>query len=225
MMLSTGSFHQAFVPVERIVHAARAAAAAGIPSRIAIEVCDQQTFDETVLHVELAAEIAAQRVFLGHDPWTVDAGGRGAAELSHERMHGYGGGYVAGNCDQILDTITVTPDQQLQACCGFPTEQLPALRIGSVADRPLTDVLRDAPSDLLKMWLHVAGPQGIAEFVARYDPGYALPPSASICQACATLQRDKRAMAVVAEHAAEIARTIVTDFVRLHGGLKPLRAF
>jgi len=225
MMLSTGTFHQSFVPVERIVHAARAAAAAGIPSRIAIEVCDQQTFDETVLHEELAAEIAAKRVFLGHDPWTVDAGGRGVSELSHEQLRSEGRGYELGRCGQILDTLAVTPDQQLQACCGFPTEQLPALRIGSVADTSLTDLLRDAPSDLLKMWLHVAGPQGIAEFVARYVPGYALPLSASICQACASLQHDTRAMAIVAEHAADIARTIVTDFVGLHGGLEPLRAF
>jgi Radical SAM superfamily/4Fe-4S single cluster domain len=225
MMLSTGTFHQAFVPVGRVVHGARAAAAAGIRCRIAIEACDQQTFDESVLHTELADEIAARRVFLGHDPWTTDAGGRGVTELSHDRLHEDGRRYQAGRCGEILDTITVTPDQNLQACCGFPTEQLPALRIGSVAEMSLTDALRESPNDLMKMWLHVAGPQGIAEFVGRYDPGYVLPPTVSICEACAVLQRDARAMAVLAEHAADAAGAIVAEFVQLHGGLEPLHAF
>jgi hypothetical protein len=125
----------------------------------------------------------------------------------------------------MLDTITVTPDQQLLACCGFPMEQLPRLHIGSLADSALDDVLRATPDDLLKMWLHVAGPRGIAEFVARYIPGYSLPPSVSICQSCVALQRDPRAMAVVAEHGAEIAQTIAATFIEIHGGLEPLRSF
>lgn len=225
MMLSTGTYHQRFVPVERIVHAARAAAAAGIPSRIAIEVCDQQTFDETILHEELAAEIATGRVFLGHDPWTTDVGGRGQAELTHEELLARGGASAAlGRCAQIFDTITVTPDQQLLACCGFPMEHLPRLRIGSLAESALDGVLRDAPNELIKMWLHVAGPNGIAEFVARHVPGYALPASASICQSCVALQHDAKAMAVIAEHGGEIVESIAAAFIKLNGGLEPLRA-
>jgi pyruvate-formate lyase-activating enzyme len=225
MQISTGSFHQRFVPVERVVHAARAAAAAGIATRVAIEVCDQQTFDETLLHAELADEVAARKVFLGRDPWTTDAGGRGVAELSHENLLAGGAAYETGGCGQMLDTITVTPDQQLLACCGFPMEQLPELRIGSVAHAALTDVLRSAPNELLKMWLHVAGPSGIAEFVARYIPGFTLPPAVSICQSCASLQRNARAMAVIAEHGAEMVQSVTTQFVARNGGLQPLRAF
>jgi MoaA/NifB/PqqE/SkfB family radical SAM enzyme len=40
LMLSTGSFHQRFVPVERIGLAARAAAESGISTRITLEICD-----------------------------------------------------------------------------------------------------------------------------------------------------------------------------------------
>ena len=226
MMISTGTFHERFVPVERVVHAARAAAALSIATRIAIEVCDQQTFDESVLHDGLAAEIAARRVFLGHDPWTVDVGGRGEGPVSNEQILAGGGGQRAfGRCAQILDSITVTPDQQVLACCGFPMEQLPHLRIGPLADAALDDLVRNAPNDLLKMWLHTAGPHGIAEFIARYVPGYQLPPSVSICQACAALQLDAQAMAVVAEHAGEIVESVFATFTQLNGGLEPLQAF
>jgi hypothetical protein len=222
MMLSTGTFHQRFVPVERIVHAARAAAAAGIATRISVETCDQSEFDDAALRAELAAEIAARTVFVAHDPWIADAGGRGSAELSHARFAQTDIRPVNRRCAQVLDVVTVTPDQNVSACCGFPVEQLPQLRIGSIAAQPLDVVLRDAPNRLLAMWLHVAGPAGIAAFVARHVPGYVLPPFASICQACVALQRDPRAMDAIARHASEITRSVTADFVRLQAAAEPL---
>jgi radical SAM family protein len=224
MMISTGTFHQRFVPVDRIVHAARAAAAAGITTRVSIETCDQSTFDDAILRDELPAEIAARAVVLSNDPWIEDAGGRGATALSHERFSATDDRPQTRRCAQVLDVITVTPDQKLAACCGFPMEQLPQLGLGSVANQSLDDVLRTAPDELLKMWLHVAGPAGIAEFVARHVPGYTLPPFASICQACAALQRDRVAMRAVTQHAAEIVHAVAAEFVRLQNATQPLRA-
>jgi hypothetical protein len=232
MMLSTGTFHQRFVPVERIVHAARAAAAAGIATRIAIEDCDQQTFDDAPLRDELRDDIAAKRVALGRDPWTTDAGGRGTAELTHRQLLEHGPDRAAGRCSQILTGIAVTPDQQLTACCGFPLEELPRLRIGSIADRALDELLDQTPNRLLVMALHAVGPSGIAELVARHLPGFRLAPAASICQACVALQRDDDAMRVVADHASELVRTAVPEFLRLHdlrsprepSSLSPLRS-
>jgi hypothetical protein len=224
MMLSTGTFHQAFVPVERIVHGARAAASAGVLTRISVEDCDQSAFDDGVLRAELAELVAARKVFLGRDPWTTDAGGRGRAALSHERILGEGSSRAGGACAHVMTVIAVTPNQELVSCCGYPLEELPRLRIGSVADRALDEVLRDAPDGLLKMWLHVAGPAGIAAFVAEHLPGYELPPSATICQSCVALQRDERAMRVLSEHAAEVAHSIATEFVRLQSTREPLYA-
>jgi hypothetical protein len=216
IMLSTGTFHQRFVPVERVIHAARAAAAAAIPARISIELCDQSEFDDGVLAAALHDEIAANLVHLARDPWIVDAGGRGTSELSHDRSRASDATYAAGGrCAQMLTIVSVTPDMMLTACCGFPLEELEALRIGSVAEQRLDDVLAHAPNELLQMWLHVAGPAGIAEFVARHVPGYRLPSFASICQACAALQRDRVAMSVIAEHGGGVAQTIATEFVRL----------
>jgi hypothetical protein len=217
IMLSTGTFHQRFVPVERVVHAARAAAAAAMPVRISIELCDQSEFDDAVLSDALRTEIANGFVCLARDPWIHDAGGRGESALTHDRSGASDAAYAAasGRCAQILTIVSVTPDQMLTACCGFPLEELAALHIGSVAERPLDDVLAHATNDLLQMWLHVAGPSGVAEFVARHVPGYRLPAFASICQACVALQRDRVAMSVLAEHGGDVAQTIATEFVRL----------
>jgi hypothetical protein len=215
MMLSTGTFHQEFVPVGRIVHAARAAAAAGIGTHVSVEDCDQSAFDDGVLGDELCAEIAARTVSVEHYPWIGDAGARGRTVPTHERAIAAEPGAALGRCDQIMTVVSVTPKQVLTACCGFPLEELDALHIGSVADRALDDVLRDAPNELLKMWLHVAGPAGIADFVARHVPGFELPPSASICQSCVAIQRDERALRAIADHGAVIAQTIAAEYVRL----------
>ena len=214
IVFSTGKFHQRFVPVDRVVRAARATTRAGIPTRITIEDCDQSEFDDGTLRTELAAALEAEMLAISHDPWIEDAGARSETRLTHDRLRETGRARSAGGCIKVLTTLSVTPDQELIACCGFPLEELPGLRIGSVAERSLDDVIRDAPNDLLKMFLHVAGPAGIAEFVARYEPGYTLPGNpVSICGACIALQRDSHAMRVAAEHVAAIAPSIVERFV------------
>jgi hypothetical protein len=218
MMLSTGTFHQEFVPVGRIAQAARAAVAAGIGTHISVEECDQSTFDDAVLRDELYAELASVAVSIERYPWIRDAGARGRTVPTHDRALAVEPGAAMGRCDQIMTVVSVTPNQVLTACCGFPLEELNALHIGSVADRALDDVLRDAPNELLKMWLHVAGPAGIAEFVARHVPGFALPPSASICQSCVAIQRDERALRAITQYGAEIAQTIAAEYVRLQSG-------
>jgi pyruvate-formate lyase-activating enzyme len=217
MMISTGTFHQRFVPVTRVASAARAAADAGLLVRLAIEVCDQSTFDEGTLLDELAEPIAAGSVVVGHDPWTTDVGQRGQAVLSHEYLLDAEPERAHGRCDLLFNVVSVTPAQELMACCGFPQEQLPLMQLGSVAERALDDVLDEAPPELLKMWIHTDGPAAIGAFVAKYVPGFELPRVASICELCAGLQRSEVAMRVLGEHAGEVASHVASRFARLHG--------
>lgn len=214
IMVSTGTFHQRFVPLERVVRAVRATTAAGIPSRISIESCDQSNVDEAALRRELAEPLGSGMLAISGDPWISDAGGRGTTALTHERLRSEGGVQTTGACAVIMTTLTVTPDAQLVACCGLPLEELPGLAIGSVAERALDEVLRDAPDDLLKMFLHLAGPEGVARFIARYEPGYTIPGNpVSICEACIALQRDARAMRIAAANAGNVASAVFSQFI------------
>lgn len=212
LMLSTGTFHERFVPAIRVLHAARAAATAGIETHVSIEECDQSTFDDALFRDHLSDLISAGKVSISKDPWITDPGGRGDAAITNHGLQSKQT-VVDGPCGQILDVVSVTPDGMLVACCGFPIEQLPALSLGSVAERPLGDVLTSAPNQLLHMWLRSRGPADIAKFVARYVPGYTLPPAASICQICETLQSNPQAMAVVFEHAGDVVAEIASEFV------------
>jgi hypothetical protein len=200
--LSTGMFHARFVPVERVLHAARASAGAGLFTTVWIEECEGSTFDGAHVRAALGDLVRDGRVYVGSQPWIENAEGRGDARLTHdpslsrfreENKHG---------CPSILDVLSVTPDQTLVACCGFTMEAIPDLHLGSVAERSIADVLESAPSELLKYWIHVDGPERILEFVRRFEPGYRLPvESPSMCQTCLHLHRDPVARRVLAEHA------------------------
>ena len=214
IMLSTGTFHQRFVPVERIAIAARTTGSYGIRTRISVETCDQSEYDVTELRNSLADLVEEGVLCIVAEPWIPDAGGRGSGDVSHERLlQDEGGSRAGGACPNVLNVITVTPRMRLTACCGFPNEELADLQIGSVAERPLDVVLRESPNSLLQMWLHVDGPAGIAAFVAKKDPTLQLESFASICHACTTIQRNRQALNVIAEHAGEIARDVVGRYI------------
>jgi hypothetical protein len=178
-------------------------------------VCDQSTFDDVMLRDELGEFIDAGTVFIARDAWTPDPGGRGSAPVTHEQLLADEPDRAGGRCTQIMNIVSVTPSQQLIACCGQPLEEVPRLRLGSVAERRLEDVLNAAPPELLKMWLHVAGPREIARFVARHLPEYQIPVAATICQMCVAVQRDPRAMRIVAENAHEVVQTVAEQYARL----------
>lgn len=212
MVLSTGTFHQQFVPVQRVVYAARASCAAGVATCVTVEDCDQSTFDGTALD-QLMDLVLAGRLRVSRHAWITDLGGRGKMNISHERLIAENPDAADGPCRQILDIVSVTPDQDVKACCGFPLEQLPRLRLGSVVDRALEDMIGESSDDLLKMWLHIDGPSKIGQFIARHVPGFVLPPSSSICQSCATLQRDERAMRCIAQYTDDILPLVTQRYI------------
>jgi hypothetical protein len=200
--LSTGMFHARFVPVERVLHAARASAEAGLFTTVWIEECEGSTFDGAIVREALDDLVRERRVYVGVQPWIENAEGRGDARLEHDPSLSRFLDAKKSGCPTILDVLSVTPDQTLIACCGFTMEQIPELHLGSVAERTIADVLDCAPNELLKYWIHVEGPERILEFVQRFEPGYRLPAeSPSICQTCLHLHRDPVAQRVIAEHA------------------------
>jgi hypothetical protein len=200
--LSTGMFHERFVPVERVLDAARAAADAGLFTTVWVEECEGSTFDGGRVRAALDDLVRKRRAYVGAQPWIENADGIGTARLEHDPSRSRFLDENKTGCPSILDVLSVTPDQTLIACCGFTMESIPELHLGSVAERTLAEVLDDAPNELLKYWIHVEGPERILEFVQRFEPEYRLPvESPSMCQTCLHLHRDATVRRVLADHA------------------------
>lgn len=198
--LSTGTFHARYVPVERVLHAARAAAGAGLITTVWIEEREGSAFDTAAVHAALDDLAREQRLYIGRQPWIESVHG-GEARLAHDPSLSRFAAAEGRGCGSVLDIVSVTPEQQVLACCGFTMDAIPDLRLGSVAERALGDVLTDAPNDFLKYWIHVEGPEAVLEFVRRFVPDYRLPvESPAMCQTCLHLHRDEVAQRTIFEH-------------------------
>jgi pyruvate-formate lyase-activating enzyme len=226
--LSTGMFHQRYVPVERVLHGARAAAEAGLVTSVVVEECEGSTFDAPAVHAALADLVARDRLVILRQPWIAHADGRGEARLAHDPSLSRFRPENRGGCASILNVLSVTPDQTLIACCGYTMEAIPELHLGSVAERSIAEVLHAAPNDLLKYWIHVDGPEAVLDFVKRFEPDYPLPvESPDMCQTCLHLHRDKLARQVLRDHLDALpVRRILAAFNTLmlvHQRLQPAR--
>ena len=200
MNISTGMEHEKYVPKTRVVHAALAAANAGLTTLITVEIQDNSDFDlEYFLeHDELGPLIHAGHVVLIQNVWIENGG---VTEISHAPEHSRFRPENISGCNTVLNVISVTPDLDLIACCGLHMEKLPELALGSVRSRTLREALAAAHDDFLKIWIHVDGPERILQFVKRHAPEYELPLSSSHpCETCLYLYEDPTVRRVLREH-------------------------
>jgi len=198
--ISTGMEHEKYVPRERVVNAALAAAAHGLTTLITVEIQENSDFDPNyfVEHPDLAPLVSEGRVALLQNVWIENGG---ATPIEHAPKHSRFRPENISGCNTVLNVLSVTPDMELIACCGLHMERLPELTLGSVAERTLADALAAAPDDFLKIWIHVDGPERILQFVKRHEPEYQLPLNSSHpCETCLYLYEDMTVRKVLVEH-------------------------
>lgn len=193
---STGPSHAAHVPPERITHGVRASLALGlVPPVIAVELSRTQAFDiDGLLSApDLRDARESGRLLVRRSVWldgARDGDYPGVPRNSRCRPEGVSG------CETILTTLAVTPDLSLAACCGLTLKDAPELLLGSVRNCSLSSALRAAPDDLLKIWLHVDGPERILRTLySRRTIGRMLPSAVHPCQSCIALLRKPGALA------------------------------
>jgi hypothetical protein len=208
IVISTGYFHQKYVPVDRIWTGALTACEYGLKTSVMIEETKEHLgeFHEFMRKPEIRAAIEAQRLQVFRSPWIAMGG---EAPIDHQRgFHRLREDRMA-SCRIVLRTIAVTPDADVVACCGLPLEKIPELRLGSLHEKPLDAVLREHVDDPLKIWLHVEGPERMYQFAKAKDDGITLPDlTVHQCQTCSLLHGDKRAMDALRRHGPERAQRI-----------------
>jgi len=218
LSISTGTFHSQYVPVDRVIRGASIAVELGIMAGIYIESFAESTFDKDLIwqNRTLRRYYNQHRLDIEENIWLPNQGGHGVAQLTQPpSLNRFARGRKT-RCKTILHTITVDPRQRLVACCGFPMSYVDQLILGSVEVTPLDELIGTADVDLLKMWIHVEGPERILEFVKTKDPDFQLPTDVShICATCTRLHRDKVALRVIAQYSEEVEERILSRYARL----------
>ena len=219
---STGVFHARFVPWQRVLWGAAAAAAAGLGVFINIEAFEGDAFAGDALgsHPMLQPFLADGRVRINRGAWVPSGAERAGCGLAHEEKYlrfRDGGGRTACTCS--LQVVSVTPSLDLISCCGLNLEYIPELHIGTVRDRSLGQALAAVPADLLKMWIHVEGPERVLEFLKEKAPDLQLPlESAHICHTCQYLHDDARSRELLLRHGHEVAERILERYLLAAAG-------
>lgn len=215
--LSTGQMHAAYIPPERVIDAAVAAHSAGIEVTLLIEDFKGTKFDWRLIsdHPEVSKRSRRRDFKVMVMRWIPNAGGRGASKVEHLLRNNRFKHVKPSRCATVMDTLAVTSGLKLSACCGMPLYYISDLWLGSVESRSLAEVVRDAPFDPIKLWLHVVGPERMLRFVQKYIPDYDFPNSAQICHTCAHLYKDERALRVLRDHYAEVKEEVESAYLRL----------
>jgi hypothetical protein len=199
--LSTGDDHQEFVPFDRVARAAAAAVRQRIRVLLVVECHAGSRFraSNALGHPILAALLremdSAGLLSVIQNVWIPFRTDRDLKPPSPPPE-----GQECG-CDNVLDNVVVTPDEQMAACCGLTMEHIPELKLGDLRKHRMRDLYQRALADFMKIWLRVEGPDQILRFARLKDPLIASPGGSSHpCQACVIVHRNSAVRRALTRH-------------------------
>ncbi len=221
--ISTGDFHQEYVPVENVVNATVAAIRQGIRTSIMVESrWGRQFAAEHFWRNERIASIIEDPdikdlLHIFESPWipmemtNADIRYESMQYINKNNLHAQPG------CDSILGTLVVTPQEELGVCCGLTRQQISELNVGSLREQSLRALFKKAVQDFLKIWLFVEGPAHIVAWAAEKDPTIQWENRfAHICDICRFMYHDSKVKKTIRDRYEEKILDVSMRFVMLN---------
>jgi len=204
LSLSTGDQHARFVPIENIMYAMRSALEKRLGVATMIELSGERTITqasirEHPLFAELLSTFPSSQIHMDESPWISMDVGEDEVRYSDTQLLNRSNVDTRQSCTSVLDTIVVNPQEELYACCGITSQQIPELNLGKIKDHALTNMYDVARTDFMKIWLSVEGPEKILAWAASIDPNIDWENRFSHqCDACRFLHEDEKVATVIA---------------------------
>jgi hypothetical protein len=216
--ISTGDYHQEFVAAANVVNAAIASTTLGIRTVVVVETRAERSYSAASLRADprwadyIDDPVNAALLTVIESPW-MPMSANDEIPQSRDRLLSRGNLHLRGGCDSVLNTIVVTPDEQLGACCGLTREQIDEMQIGSLRSNSMAELYDVASNDFLKIWLFVEGPEHILAWAATKDPSidweYRY---AHHCDSCRSIFHDPRVGAAIREYGSERMPDVLTRY-------------
>lgn len=220
--ISTGDYHQQFVKPARVVTGAVEAVRVGMRVLVVVESRQGRAFTAQHLYADaefaalLADPLRAHMIKVIESPWIsmqdAEAVGHNRDALaSRDNLH------LKKGCDSVLNTIVVTPGEQLGACCGLTREQIPEMHVGSLRQFGMSELYDAAVRDFLKVWLFVEGPEHILAWAASIDPSIEWENKYNHhCDACRAMYQDQKVRRVIRDNYRQKQADILLRFSLLN---------
>jgi hypothetical protein len=218
---STGDEHQEWVPIERVAVGTSVALRMGLTVAIAVERHREGHFTlEHLVSNPALAEVLSdpelrRRLRLLQSPWITEDT-VGADQMQNQQSGINKNNLIYGGCNSVLSTLVISPSEYLAACCGLTHEQIPEMRLGSLREHSLADLIAEGKSDFLKLWLMIEGPLRILSWAAEKDPTIQWEGLyRHHCDACRAIYTDHRVRQAIEKHYSEKIVDVVFRFTVL----------
>lgn len=215
---STGDDHQKFVPIDNIINGICASLDLGLTVVVNVECSPISKFKETTLKEDerikhyLKTEPFSKRLQILSGYWMpFTKSTKEEVDKVEETLRVV---TSTSRCTSLFNTITITPNHEINACCGITSEYIPFLKLGNAKRSPIKDLYNQQFNDFLKIWLFNEGPQKIMDFISEVDPNKKINTNGwHICQICAEIFRDKEKLSILQNNYKKVYSNIMLKHV------------
>ncbi|MFQ5634513.1 MAG: radical SAM protein, partial [Gammaproteobacteria bacterium] len=153
--ISTGRDHQEWVPVDSVIRAAQTLVARSVFTLVTVEMdtpesrCLQRLTEQPEIRRLMQNPALFRLQCNSWMPFHADSAIR--RELSDKSE-------LRSGCTQLFHNVTLTPKDELAACCGLTMEHIPEMKLGSSRTPvSMAGLYYRQFEDFLKIWIHVDG--------------------------------------------------------------------
>lgn len=189
LMISTDSYHEEYIPLERVKNAATAALRIGTSAQIAVCTIAGK-IDTTVVRLRgLLGPDLLEKIPIGINP--VEAVGR-AVSIQGADWRPQTAVLPGGRCSQINRPV-ILEDGTVLACCNTCVAGAclsSPLNLGNIANSEIKQIYDDANADLVVQAIRALGPKFLADILVEDGHAAMLKPNYSkddICGLCGSM--------------------------------------
>ena len=212
--ISTGDFHQRWVPEESVVKAALLGVELGLETVVVVELRSGSsvTAHELIERNRALAERLGDNLEVIESPWMPMDAKRTIHQRS-DQLVDRKNVHLRGGCKSIFTTLVLTPVEQIGLCCGLSRERIPELNMAWDRSTPLADALTSAASDFLKIAIFVDGPERMLAWAASKNPNIDSEGRYSHhCHACLRVYSDPEVRTTIAAHYQERVEDVLMRY-------------
>lgn len=208
---STGDEHLEFVSIETIKNAIIASVEKGLIPFVNIESQDNHIFNSKSFLKDptIATLVKNGKLIIANGIWIdfkhpeeITKKPKEMNILSFQR------------CENLFNSITITPDNRMKACCGIISNTIEYLDLGNPEKYTIRHLFNNQFRDFIKIWLHTEGPHNILQFASKYDNRINIEDYTHIhhCLVCTIILRSKEIMSILQRNYKEIFSNIILKY-------------
>ena len=212
---STGDEHQEFVPFDNIINGIIASLELNLTVVVNIELSDNSSFNLNDLKNDVRLEKYKDRI--GKD--LIIMCGRWIPffkEQKKKRESNKNVVYVEENknrCASLFRTISISPTDDVYACCGLPVKYISYLRLGTLKKYSLQYLYEYQFQDFIKIWLYTEGPKKILNFILNKRNEELIDTNKwHICQICAEIFKCEENIITLQQNYGEVFSNVMFKY-------------